>query len=254
MTTGIYAFENKINGKKYIGQAVNLERRLREHEYYLELGRDKCAALQRAVNKYGRENFSVYVIEYCEPEVLNALEIHYIKLYDSASRNGYNVSAGGMSGLLGYKHPPEVGRKISAAKKGWKMSEEAKKKISHFNSGKVVSPETRAKISAGRSGEKHYFWGKKYTEEEKAKLSKAHSGANAWQLGLKTKNSTSQYYGVYRTVQKKKHVYYIAQANVNGKKIYLGIRKIESEAARLYDAYVIENGLPNPLNFPQQGE
>ena len=61
LNTGIYCFENKINGKRYIGQAHNIERRIYEHEFYLKRGVDKCIALQRAINKYGLENFNKYL-------------------------------------------------------------------------------------------------------------------------------------------------------------------------------------------------
>ena len=30
---GIYSFTNKVNGKKYIGQSVQIEERVRRHKY-----------------------------------------------------------------------------------------------------------------------------------------------------------------------------------------------------------------------------
>lgn len=36
------------------------------------------------------------------------------------------------------------------------------------------------------------------------------------------------------------------------RKVYLGTYADPVDAARAYDAYVIENGLPNPLNFPEE--
>jgi group I intron endonuclease len=257
MTTGIYCFENLVNGKKYIGQAVNLERRLREHEYYLERGVDKCAALQRAVSKYGRESFAVYILEYCTVEELNDREIHYVSTLRTNSRDcGYNIASGGRSGLIGHKFPPEFGQKMSAIKKeaaknGWRLTEENKLKLWAASIGKIVSEETRRKISAGLSGEKHYMFGKKHTEVTKQKMSQSHSGEKAYQLGKKSPNSTSQYYGVFRLNQKG-HVYWAAKVNHNGHRTYVGMSKDEIEAARMYDAYVIENNLPNPLNFPEE--
>ena len=252
--TGIYCFENLVNGKKYIGQAYNMERRLYEHDYHLARGRDKCVLLQRAVNKYGRENFGVYIIENCEPEQLNEREVFWIsELKTNDKRYGYNASAGGENGLFGYKFPPEVGRKISMAKKGMKLSEETKRKISLAQKGKVLSEETKRRISAGRSGEKHYFWGKHYTDEEKEKLSLAHGGANAWQLGRKNPNASSKYFGIGRIISRG-YVYWSANVSVYGKKIHIGASKDETEAARMYDAYVIEHNLPNPLNFPEEIE
>lgn len=250
--TGIYCIENRLNGKKYIGQAYNVERRLYEHEYHLKRGTDKSTALQNAINKYGFDNFEFYILEACEPGQMNDREIYYISKYNTNDRHhGYNVSAGGGQGLVGYKWPAEFGRKISAAKKGWVMSEEQKKKISNWHRGKSVSEETRRKISAEISGEKHYMFGKKHTEETKQKMSRSHSGEKAYQLGKKSSNSTSQYYGVFRLTQKG-HIYWAAKVNHNGSRTYVGMSKDEIEAARMYDAYVIENNLPNPLNFPEE--
>lgn len=249
--TGIYCFENLINGKKYIGQAYNIERRLYEHEYHLSRGTDKCVALQRAVNVYGMENFNVYILESCEPSELNDREIYYILEYKTNNRHyGYNVSSGGKQGLIGYKHPPEMGRKVSAAKKGWKMSEEQKRKLSSIFKGRFVSEETKKRMSEGHSGEKHYMFGKKHSEESIQKMREAHAGENAYQLGKKSPNSTSRYYGVFRMIQKG-HVYWGAKVNHSGNRTYVGMSKNEIEAARMYDAYVIENNLPNPLNFPE---
>jgi group I intron endonuclease len=254
MTSGIYCFENLINGKKYVGQAVDLERRLREHEYYLERGRDKCAALQRAVTKYGRENFTVYILEYCEADELNDREIHYVSEFKTNKReHGYNIASGGRSGLIGYKWPKWFGEKISQAKKGWVMSDEQRKRISELHKGKVVSEETRQRISIGISGDKHYMFGKKHTEETKQKMSQSRGGKNGYQFGKKAPGSSSKYFGVGRVITRG-HVYWSANVKVYGKRIHIGASKDEIEAARMYDAYVIENNLPNPLNFPEEAE
>ena len=56
----IYITTNHINGKKYIGQ-----KKYDKYDYwktYLGSG----ILLSRAINKYGRENFSKEIIEECE--------------------------------------------------------------------------------------------------------------------------------------------------------------------------------------------
>ena len=55
----VYKIRNKINGKVYIGQTNNLERRLKEHRF------DKRShkPIHDAIKKYGFENFEV-TIEY----------------------------------------------------------------------------------------------------------------------------------------------------------------------------------------------
>lgn len=102
---GIYCFENLVNGKKYIGQSIHLKRRFQEHTTQLRLGKHINIHLQGAWNTYGEENFSKYVLEYCEPDELDEKEIYWIDFYDTLN-NGYNLSEGG-NGIRGYKHTPE---------------------------------------------------------------------------------------------------------------------------------------------------
>lgn len=248
--SGIYCFENKINGKKYIGQAYNIERRLYEHEYHIAKGTDHSEVLQRAVNKYGIENFRSYVLEECKLEDMNEREIYWINYYQTNNSNyGYNLSRGGEKSLLGHKFPLEFGRKISAMKKGTHLSEEHKNKISKAQKGKTKSKETRKKMSANHS---RYWLGKKMPQETVERLKIAHGGKNAYQFGAKNKGSTSKYHGVHKNTQKGGRIYWIVQVHYCGKKHYAGCCKDELEAARMYDSYVIAHNLPNPLNFPNE--
>ena len=51
---GIYLIENKINGKKYIGQSINIYKRFREHCF---LSNKNHSYIDNAIHKYGKENF-----------------------------------------------------------------------------------------------------------------------------------------------------------------------------------------------------
>jgi group I intron endonuclease len=247
--SGIYCIKNLLNGKVYIGQAAHLERRIYEHKYYLKLGKDKSVALQRAITKYGLENFEFSILEYCQCSELNDKEIFYIQEYDSTNRKfGYNISSGGGSGLVGYKWPKSFGEKISKAKKGWVMRQEQKDLLSKLHTGKIVSEETRKRMSIANTKEKHPMWGKHHSPETIQGYKEARSGEKAYQFGKKNENSQSKYYGVYKS-PRKGHVYWVAYVKVCGEKHYIGSSKIEEEAARMYDEYIKENGLPNPLNF-----
>lgn len=96
MKSGIYIINNKINNKVYIGQSVNMDKRIKKHFNSLENGTHYNEHLQNAFNKYGRDNFLVDVLEECSIEELNEREKYYIQLYDSASREkGYNIEFGG---------------------------------------------------------------------------------------------------------------------------------------------------------------
>lgn len=93
---GIYKITNKINGKCYIGQAVNIKRRWKSHK---EIAFKKnhpgySYPLYQAIRKYGLENFNFEVLEECKKEQLEEKEIFYIAKYDSY-KNGYNQNIGG---------------------------------------------------------------------------------------------------------------------------------------------------------------
>lgn len=103
MTTGIYKYENKINGNIYIGQSSNIERRMKQHLYDAENRANTSTGLDVAIKKYGIENFNIEIIEECPIELLNEKEIYWIKYYDSYN-NGYNRTIGGNC-LNGENHP-----------------------------------------------------------------------------------------------------------------------------------------------------
>lgn len=93
---GIYIIKNKINGKVYIGQSVDIGRRWTRHKMgctsptYHEYD----YPLYRAFRKYGIDNFEFVVLEECSKDLLNEKEKYYIEKYD-ALHNGYNQTPGG---------------------------------------------------------------------------------------------------------------------------------------------------------------
>ena len=58
MVSGIYLIENTVNGKVYVGSAVNFNERFRVHNYYLSRGSHHSPKLQYAWNKYGEKSFT----------------------------------------------------------------------------------------------------------------------------------------------------------------------------------------------------
>ena len=83
---GIYKITNLTNGKSYIGQSVHIERRWVEH--CLPSGKSLIA---KAIQKYGKEQFSFQVIEECLQEQLDEKEEYYISHYNTVVPNGYNI-------------------------------------------------------------------------------------------------------------------------------------------------------------------
>lgn len=86
---GIYKITNDVNGHAYIGQAVDVFVRWRQHfnEAYNPESNAYDGYFYRAVRKYGVENFSMKVLEVCKPEELNDREIFYIKKFDTYRNN-----------------------------------------------------------------------------------------------------------------------------------------------------------------------
>lgn len=89
--TGIYMFTNRCNGKSYIGQSVNIERRYKNHRFHS----GENTLFHDELRYYGFHNFDFCILEECLVSELNDKEIRYIREYNTLSPNGYNVSPGG---------------------------------------------------------------------------------------------------------------------------------------------------------------
>ena len=101
MCSGIYMIKNMINGKVYIGQAVNIERRWNEHISELNGNRHFNQHLQRAWNKYGANNFIFSVIEKCSENNLTKREQYWINYYGGIdNNNNYNFREASSSGTF----------------------------------------------------------------------------------------------------------------------------------------------------------
>lgn len=135
----IYVTENLINHKKYIGQ--------HKAQDFDESYKGSGKALWNAINKYGWENFSCEIIEWCKTrEELGEREKYWIDYYDAVrSRNFYNICPGGVWGDT-YSG----------------LCDEEKK-------------ERSLKLSIACSGENNGFYGKHHTEEAKIKQGKGKS-------------------------------------------------------------------------------
>lgn len=139
LNTGIYQITNIKNGRKYVGSAVNISKRWREHLRQLEDGKHHSRFMQRCWNKHGGECFVFRVILCCGVESLIWYEQ---RAMDSISPEyNSNPTAGSM---LGHKH--------SAATRK-RMSESRPKGFSPMT-GKSHSEETKRKISATKTGVK----------------------------------------------------------------------------------------------------
>lgn len=91
---GIYKITNQTNGCCYIGQAVDMAKRWKEHAK-CGLGIDTPASnkLYKAMQEDGLNNFSFELLEKCSKDELDEKEKYYINLYKS-KEYGYNTLAG----------------------------------------------------------------------------------------------------------------------------------------------------------------
>ena len=94
---GIYKITKKENGKCYIGQSNDCERRFKEHQ---TKGESSRIPVDVAIKKYGKDAFTYEVIEECSIEKLNERESYWIQYYDSIKK-GYNCSEGGDQQSIG---------------------------------------------------------------------------------------------------------------------------------------------------------
>lgn len=115
-----------MNGKVYIGSAVDLKNRWNKHRYTLDNNIHRNRHLQNAWDKYGEEYFEFVVIEYCEIEVLIEREQFYLDLMKpdynirliADSNLGIKLSEETINKLKARTHSQEARNKISLARKG----------------------------------------------------------------------------------------------------------------------------------------
>ncbi len=119
---GIYMILNLKNNKTYIGQSIDCRQRCISHRTKLNNNIHPNKHLQNAWNKYGKECFLFYVIEYCEVEDLDAVEEMWIKtLKASNDLMGYNcrLEATSNRGLKWTLEQREKMNKIINDPNGW---------------------------------------------------------------------------------------------------------------------------------------
>ena len=205
----IYTVTNKINGKQYVGQTIEIPQK--RWWKYKKLNCIQQPKLYNALKKYGAVNFLYEILDTAPDQiVLDYLEDFYIECLDTVT-NGYNCKSGGGNGRhsemtkqkmsashKGIKHSeeskakmslsqtgrvvtPEMRLKMSASRKsaienGWKLSDDARLKITEKITGHLVSESTKHKISESQMGTKNHMYGKNASEETRKKMSDAHKG------------------------------------------------------------------------------
>lgn len=96
----LYKITNNINGKIYIG--ITRDPKQREYQHFNMRSVKWNSLIAKAVDKYGKENFTFEVICIGNREYISDLENKAISLYKSLVPNGYNIKPGGETVLSGY--------------------------------------------------------------------------------------------------------------------------------------------------------
>jgi len=113
-----------MNGKTYLGSTANGKKRL---HFYFDKGSllTKKTPIYMALLKYGHENFTFEIIQYCEPKEAVNVEQTYLDQFDF----DYNINPKANS-ILGYKHTEETLAKMKGRQnfKGKTHSEETKQR------------------------------------------------------------------------------------------------------------------------------
>ena len=140
---GIYRIYHKKSGKSYIGQSVNIKRRIKAHF----TAWDKNMYVDRAIRKHGKDAFDWETLEICSEEILNDRECHWIAALDTIKPNGYNLMTGGNAGRWSETSRQKIKGRIpwnkgkkgvqKGANKGIPKTEEVKRKISNTLKGNV---------------------------------------------------------------------------------------------------------------------
>ena len=133
---GIYQITCTVNGKRYVGQSIDIKRRFNQHR------RKPPDGMREDFELYGVDKFTFEVLEECAPEELTARENFYL----STLKPEYNIKTEG-NGL-----PEESIEKLRRSKLGQKFTAEHWANISKGKRGKKIAA-LSTKIQCIETGE-----------------------------------------------------------------------------------------------------
>ncbi len=161
-TSGVYKITCTANKKIYVGSAINLRHRQKEHFASLRRNEHENPKLQNAWNKYGPDAFIYEVLELVLPMSLTAREQYWFNNLKPFGRKGFNIAHVAGS-RLGVKHTPESNEKNRQAHLGREHTPEARATMGRKgrpspNLGNKYNTATREQMSQSAVAR----WGKTY--------------------------------------------------------------------------------------------
>jgi group I intron endonuclease len=136
----VYKITNILNNKSYVG--ITRKTLAERFEAHCNRANIEKSAVQKAIKKYGKENFTITEIDIAiSKEDLFNKEIYWIKTLDTL-KNGYNLTTGG-EGII--EMTQEIKDKISKSKKGVPNPK---------LKGRIISVKQRLMISKKFNGKK----------------------------------------------------------------------------------------------------
>lgn len=122
--SGIYRITNLTDGKIYIGQTRDFERRMKDYQYRVNA---PSSNMEKIIAKYGKDNFKYELIEECAINKLDEREIYYIHKFNAIDPEiGYNKCKGGGS----HTHTEDTKIRMMVTHTGMKESPATKKRKS----------------------------------------------------------------------------------------------------------------------------
>jgi len=146
--SGIYLWYNRINGHTYVGQSKNLgdTRVGRLVNYYkdgyLNSRTRGNSLIRKALLKYGHENFSLIILEYCPIDLLDIREQHWLDFLEPY----YNI-LNFVKSSRGYKHTLDALNKMRGPRPNYKLTPEHLAKLASSAKNRIYDKSFRDAIS-----------------------------------------------------------------------------------------------------------
>lgn len=194
--SGIYTITNKIDGKIYVGQSVDVYTRLRKHKEQLISNKHINCFIQSSVIKYGIENFEFEILEECNSEYLYSQEHYWCNMLNTHNdKYGYNLKPTNPYFLKGSSKQSALKAAETRKRKGFTVSKETitksliSRKLTYEKRGYYHNEETRQKISNKLKGKKKLVV-HKHNEKSKKLMSEK---AKIREVSQKAKDALKKY-------------------------------------------------------------